>query len=61
LADEPTGNLDQTTGAEILAILRTLNRQENLSIIMVTHDLTIAGQADRIVRLAAGRVEQASP
>jgi lipoprotein-releasing system ATP-binding protein len=61
LADEPTGNLDQTTGAEILEILRTLNRQENLSIIMVTHDPSIAAQADRIVRLAAGRVERATP
>jgi lipoprotein-releasing system ATP-binding protein len=59
LADEPTGNLDQSTGAEILDILRTLNRQEGLSIIMVTHDLSIAAQADRVVRLAAGRVEQA--
>jgi lipoprotein-releasing system ATP-binding protein len=59
LADEPTGNLDQSTGAEILSILRTLNRLENLSIIMVTHDLSIAAQADRVVRLVAGRVEQA--
>jgi lipoprotein-releasing system ATP-binding protein len=38
-----------------------LNRQENLSIIMVTHDPAIAAQADRIVRLAAGRVERAAP
>jgi lipoprotein-releasing system ATP-binding protein len=60
LADEPTGNLDQATGAEILEILRTLNRQENLSIIMVTHDLSIAAGADRVVRLSAGRVETAS-
>jgi lipoprotein-releasing system ATP-binding protein len=60
LADEPTGNLDQSTGAEILEILRTLNRQDYLSIIMVTHDLSIAQQADRIVRLAAGKVEGAS-
>jgi lipoprotein-releasing system ATP-binding protein len=59
LADEPTGNLDQSTGAEILSILRTLNRLENLSIIMVTHDLSIAAQADRVVRLSAGRVELA--
>jgi len=57
LADEPTGNLDQSTGAEIMQILRTLNRTENLSIIMVTHDNSIASQADRIVRLAAGKVE----
>jgi lipoprotein-releasing system ATP-binding protein len=60
LADEPTGNLDQTTGGEILEILRTLNRQQNLSIIMVTHDLSIAAGADRVVRLSAGRVECAS-
>jgi lipoprotein-releasing system ATP-binding protein len=59
LADEPTGNLDQATGGEILDILRTLNRQEGLSIIMVTHDLSIAALADRVVRLAAGRVEHA--
>jgi len=59
LADEPTGNLDQSTGTEILAILRTLNRHGNLSIIMVTHDHSIAAQADRVVRLVAGRVEQA--
>jgi lipoprotein-releasing system ATP-binding protein len=59
LADEPTGNLDQPTGREILNILRTLNRQEKLTIVMVTHDLAIAEQADRVVRLVEGRVEQA--
>jgi len=58
LADEPTGNLDQVTGQEILRILRTLNRERNLTIVMVTHDRAIADQADRIVRLAGGRIEQ---
>jgi len=57
LADEPTGNLDQATGTEIIRILRTLNRQQNLTIVMVTHDRAIANQADRIVRLANGRIE----
>ena len=57
LADEPTGNLDQDTGQEIMRILRTLNRQQKLTIVMVTHDQAIAAQADRIVRLADGRVE----
>ena len=57
LADEPTGNLDQTTGQEIIQILRTLNRQQNLTIVMVTHDRAIADQADRIVRLVNGRIE----
>ena len=57
LADEPTGNLDRATGQEIMDILRTLNRQQNLTIVMVTHDRTIADQADRVVRLVEGRVE----
>jgi lipoprotein-releasing system ATP-binding protein len=57
LADEPTGNLDHDTGVEIMKILRTLNRQQNLTIVMVTHDPAIADQADRIVRLAGGRIE----
>ncbi|GAB4127114.1 ABC transporter ATP-binding protein [Thermopirellula anaerolimosa] len=56
LADEPTGNLDQGTGREILKTLRTLNGIENLTIVMVTHDPTIAAQADRVVRLREGRV-----
>jgi lipoprotein-releasing system ATP-binding protein len=57
LADEPTGNLDQSTGQEIINILRTLNQQRNLTIVMVTHDLAIADQADRIVRLTGGQLE----
>ena len=59
LADEPTGNLDRSTGQEILKILRTLNRQQGLTIVMVTHDLAIAEQADRVVRLVEGQVQQA--
>jgi len=57
LADEPTGNLDQETGAQILDILRTLNDQRQLTIVMVTHDAAIARQADRTIRLVAGQVE----
>ena len=57
LADEPTGNLDFKTGRDILALLRSLNERRNLTIVMVTHDESIAAQADRIVRLAEGRVE----
>jgi lipoprotein-releasing system ATP-binding protein len=56
LADEPTGNLDQKTGAEILALLKKLNRDSGLTVIMVTHDAAIARQADRVVRLVEGRV-----
>ncbi len=56
LADEPTGNLDRNTGGEIMRLLRSLNEHENLTIVMVTHDQSIAAAADRIVRLADGRI-----
>ncbi len=57
LADEPTGNLDQETGAHIVELLRDLNRTERLTIIMVTHNLDIVSETDRVVRLVNGRVE----
>jgi lipoprotein-releasing system ATP-binding protein len=57
LADEPTGNLDAETGAEIVRLLRDLNRHEGLTIIMVTHNLDIVAETDRVVRLVEGRVE----
>jgi lipoprotein-releasing system ATP-binding protein len=56
LADEPTGNLDKHTGEEIMNILRRLNREQNLTIVMVTHDSQIAAEADRTVTLVDGRV-----
>jgi putative ABC transport system ATP-binding protein len=58
LADEPTGNLDAETGQEILALLRSLNEQHDLTIIMVTHDAAIAAGANRTIRLREGRVEE---
>ena len=60
LADEPTGNLDRTTGEQIMQMLRELNREQKLTIVMVTHDPWIAEQADRIVRLEEGRLEMAA-
>ena len=57
LADEPTGNLDAATGQEIMELLENLKELEHLTIIMVTHDESIAKQADRIVRLNEGRIE----
>ncbi|MFM7207207.1 MAG: ABC transporter ATP-binding protein [Planctomycetaceae bacterium] len=57
LADEPTGNLDEATGGGILETLCELNRADGLSIVLVTHDAAVARRADRIVRLAAGRVD----
>jgi len=59
LADEPTGNLDKATGEEILALLGRLNREQNLTIVMVTHDREIAAAADRTVTLVDGRVQAA--
>jgi lipoprotein-releasing system ATP-binding protein len=56
LADEPTGNLDQKTGGEILTLLKRLNRDQGLTIVMVTHDQAIARQADETVRLVEGKV-----
>jgi len=56
LADEPTGNLDRETGEEIMSLLRRLNRERGLTLVMVTHDDAVAGQADRIVRLVEGQV-----
>src|SRR5437763_7334298 len=57
LADEPTGNLDEDTGAEIIRLLRSLNRDEGLTIVMVTHNLDLVAATDRVVRITAGRVE----
>lgn len=58
LADEPTGNLDQETGVSILKLLQSLNETQNLTIVMVTHDESIASQCDALVRLKGGRVER---
>ncbi|MAT70924.1 MAG: ATP-binding protein [Planctomycetaceae bacterium] len=56
LADEPTGNLDRSTGEAVMQTLIELNRQSGLTIVMVTHDRWIAEQADRTVQLVEGRI-----
>jgi putative ABC transport system ATP-binding protein len=55
-ADEPTGNLDSASGAEVLAFLRASVRELRQTVIMVTHDQVAASYADRVVTLADGRV-----
>jgi putative ABC transport system ATP-binding protein len=55
-ADEPTGNLDSDTGARIVELLEALNRESGSTIILVTHDATLASHAQRIIRLSDGRV-----
>jgi lipoprotein-releasing system ATP-binding protein len=58
LADEPTGNLDAQTGGEIMSLLNRLVREEHLTVVMVTHDETIAAGADRMIRMQNGRIEE---
>jgi putative ABC transport system ATP-binding protein len=62
-ADEPTGNLDSVTGAEILSFLRTAARERAQTIVMVTHDPSAAAYAERVLFLADGRIvdEMLSP
>ena len=55
-ADEPTGNLDSDTGAHIVELLEALNRESKTTIVLVTHDHTLAARAQRIIRLSDGRV-----
>ena len=55
MADEPTGNLDSTSGAEVMEILHRLHREKGITVVMVTHDEEIGAQAGRIVRLRDGR------
>lgn len=57
LADEPTGNLDTDTGREILRLLRQLNQEDGLTILMITHDDEIAAGADVCHRMTDGRLE----
>ena len=56
LADEPTGNLDGQTGKGIIELLKKLNHENGLTIVMITHDDSVAEQADRLVRLENGLI-----
>ena len=59
-ADEPTGNLDGKTGREVLTLMRTVSDELGITMVLVTHDLGVAEQADRIIRLEDGRVAEDS-
>jgi ABC-type lipoprotein export system ATPase subunit len=58
LADEPTGNLDETTGNVILELLRRLSREQNTATVMATHSAEAAALADVVVRLRDGKIER---
>ena len=61
LADEPTGNLDEKTGASVMRMLLRLVRQENLSILIATHNPAFAALCNRVLRFEHGRLRQARP
>ncbi len=58
-ADEPTGNLDAETGGQIMSVFERLHRDKQQTIVMVTHDRTLARQADRVLVLKQGLLERA--
>ncbi len=58
LGDEPTGNLDPATGAAVLALLKSLSARFHQTVILVTHDMDLARQADTVITLGNGRVEK---
>jgi ABC-type lipoprotein export system ATPase subunit len=56
IADEPTGNLDTDNGRRVLDILRTLNEDTGVAVLLATHDQAVAARADRILRMRDGLV-----
>ena len=55
-ADEPTGNLDGKAGREVMTLLRTVSYELGITLVLVTHDMKVAEQADRIIQLSDGRI-----
>ncbi len=60
VADEPTGNLDEATGRQIIDLLFTKHAERGMTLVLVTHDTTLAQRCDRVVRLRSGRIDDTS-
>ncbi len=60
-ADEPTGNLDAASGALVIELLESLNRESGSTVVLVTHDLALAARANRVIRLGDGRIVSDTP
>ena len=58
LADEPTGDLDEETEAEIMALFKDINEKKGVTIILITHNMGLAGQAKKRLRMSQGKMEQ---
>jgi putative ABC transport system ATP-binding protein len=57
VADEPTGNLDEETGASIIEMLFRLRKERGSTLVLVTHDMSLAARCDRMIRIRSGRIE----
>jgi putative ABC transport system ATP-binding protein len=57
VADEPTGNLDEATGKQIIELLFAAHRERETTLVLVTHDAALAARCERVVRLRSGRIE----
>jgi putative ABC transport system ATP-binding protein len=60
VADEPTGNLDETTGAQVTELLFGLRKERRTTLVLVTHDLTLARRCDRMIRIRSGVLDEAA-
>ena len=56
LCDEPTGNLDKASGEEVMSLLKKLNKEQNKTVIIVTHDSVIASQCSRVIEISDGKI-----
>jgi lipoprotein-releasing system ATP-binding protein len=61
LADEPTGNLDQASSAEVFALMRRMHAERGTTFVIVTHDPHLAARCDRLVELIDGRIARDEP